>query len=128
MAQWEQIRRTRVEVIGVDSQRSGCLNVRIHLSTQPPSHWWHYFQRPPTDPTPVTMDPPQPGQSWVHVSPTDTELESYVRNVDQRIDAANAEYERVVLPQLARRTHEVETKVDDQQHRLEEAQRRADEL
>ena len=74
------------------------------------------------------MHPPSLVGSAVKITPPDDQLEEYVRHVDQRIAAANAYYEGEILPAITSEQAARQAEREDARTRIENAERRLDNL
>ena len=74
------------------------------------------------------MHPPTLVGDAVKITTPDDQLEEYVRDVDQRIAAANTFYESEILPAITAERSARETERDDARTRIENAERRFDNL
>jgi hypothetical protein len=104
------------------------LDVDIDLTPDPPAEWARGFEHPVGVGISMSMHPPVLSGATVHIRPPDNELEKYVAHVDERIAAANAYYEREVLPALDRAEAEERQHQEDEQKRIDDAKRLADNL
>ena len=126
--EWEPIERGRPEVDGVDPDYEGLLRVRIDLSRRPSREWAEFFLNPVGVGISLSMHPPELSGSSISIRPPDTELETYVAHVDERIEAANERYEQEVLPTLRRAAETRAGEEEERTRRLEDAKKRAEDL
>jgi len=126
---WTRIVRSgKLRVKGINPQYSGLIDVEIDLKPTPPREWADFFSQPFAVPTKASMHPPKLSGSMVMLRPPDNELDDYVANVDQRIEAANAFFERQVLPSLEVAEAQARKRRDDDQKRIDDARRSAEDL
>jgi hypothetical protein len=126
---WTRIVRSgKPRVKGINSQYSGLINVEVDLEPTPPREWADFFSQPLAVPTKASMHPPKLSGSTVMLQPPDNELEAYVANVDARIEAANDFFERQVLPSLEAAEVQARQRRDDDQRRIDDARRKAEDL
>lgn len=118
---WQPIARTNIEVQGVNGQYPGLLDVEISLSETPPDEWQHFFNNPVGVSLSLSMRPPQLGYNSIHISPSDGEIEKYVKHVDARIASANKRYETEVIPALRAREQRQQAEQSDEERRLKAA-------
>jgi hypothetical protein len=117
------------EVLGVDPEASGLLDVSVPLEPRPDQYWVEIFNAgPPGVSFSVSMHPPRLSGSTVRLRPPDREVEKYLLSLQERIEGTNAEYARSVEPELRRQQEAQEADAAERQRRVEEAQRRLDEL
>ncbi len=128
MAEWRPVGRGKPEIVGVNRQYPGLLDVRVTLDADPPDEWAAFFERPSGVPISLSMHPPTLTGRLISLRPSDSELESYIEHIDLRIDAANRHYETESLPRIrARELREASIQAEERA-RIEDARRRADSL
>jgi len=125
---WTPIARENPEVRGIDPQAPGLLDVTIRLRPTPPREWVELFEHPPGVSISMAMHPPRLSGATVRIRPPDDELEAYLAHVDQRIDAANREFEERFLPQIRARAAREAQNTEQERLRIEEAKRKAQDL
>lgn len=125
---WVPITRSKPDPKGVDPKYSGLLNVEIELSTNPPNEWAQSFLNPVNVPISMSMHPPRLQGSTIIIRPPDNELEAYVRHVDVRIAHANQRYEQEFLPAIDAARERDQRAHDEEERRLAEARKRAENL
>lgn len=125
---WTPITRGKPKVLGINEKYSGLLNVELDLSDTPPREWAEFFTHPTGIGISMSMHPPKLSGHIVSLRPPDGEIEKYVNHIDERIVAANAYYERQVIPDLEAAEARQEQSRKAEQMRLDEARRRAEKL
>jgi len=126
---WTRIVRSgKPRVKGINSQYAGLINVEVDLEPPPPREWADFFSQPFAVPTKASMHPPKLSGSTVMLRPPDNELDAYVANVDARIEAANDFFERQVLPSLEAAEAQARQRRGDDQKRIDDARRKAEDL
>jgi hypothetical protein len=129
MADWHLIEPTRVEVIGVNPQAEGLLDVAVLLSNTPPAGWAERFHSCSEIPVPINLR-----ASWhvqgdrITVTVVDGSMEGWVAKIKECIARANSLYELEVLPVLNQREEAERRRQADAERRLEEARRKAENL
>jgi hypothetical protein len=129
-----KVERGAPKVIGPDPGAPGLLLIDVPLEPPPDAGWaqifggTHAFDAPPGLSMSVGMHSPELRGGVVRLRAPDAEVERYLASLDERIDAANAEYERSVAPELERRQREEERARDEERRRVEDAQGRLDDL
>ena len=122
MSAWKPIKMVESQV-EIDAT-PGCLNVTIKLGPRPDRHWEQLvYQRPNVD-WPSTMRPMQISDGYLRMTPPDSELDRYIDKAQEIIDAANADYERTILPMLERKAEQKRLAEDERNARLEAAAER----
>jgi hypothetical protein len=66
--------------------------------------------------------------STVFLRPSDEKVEQYLGSLQERVEGTNAEYARRVEPELRRQEQAEAAPIAEEKRRVEEAQRRLDEL
>ena len=122
---WRPIARGTPDVRGVHSEHSGLLIVRIDLEPAPDEAWAQFFQSPSGVGISLGMHPPRLMGRSIEITPPDNQIEAYVAHVDERIAAANAFYEREVLPRIAAKKAAADQAEKERASRLESARQRA---
>src|SRR6266404_7135026 len=118
---WQAITRGQPEVDGVDADYPGLLNVRVPLSAYPPDEWQDFFLRPVGVGLSMSMHSPDLRGDEVVLRPPDSEVERYVKHVDERIVAANARYEAEVLPKRRAALQRADAAAAQEEERLRAA-------
>jgi hypothetical protein len=113
-------------VSGIDPAYSGLLHVDMSLSRTPEPEWRQFFEHPTGVSISVSMHPPTVAGSKVLMRPPDDQVAKYVSQVDDRIAAANRQYEQVVLPHLEREARAADAANAEANRRIEEARKRLD--
>jgi len=126
VADWQRIRIGKPQVLGVNEQYSGLLDVDVPLEPSPDVHWDALFERGAGVPISVSMHPPRLHGSTVRLRPPDSEVERYVDALRVRVEAVNDQYEREVLPALRGEAAATERAEAERTRRVEEAQERLD--
>jgi hypothetical protein len=126
VADWQRIRIGKPQVLGVNEQYSGLLDVDVPLEPSPDMHWDALFERGAGVPISVSMHPPHVHGSTVRLRPPDNEVERYVDALRARVEAVNDQYEREVLPALRGKAAATERAETERARRVEEAQQRLD--
>lgn len=127
---WQRISRAgKPDVRGVLDERR--LVVHVPLSAPPPAAWRNYFldtyqevRRRHDGEWPL----PELREQEVVIFPLDSELESWIKALDERIEKANDHFEKNVLPRDRQREAVQEEQRRRQEKRLEDARRVADQL
>lgn len=125
---WQPISRGKVDVHGIHPEHPGLLQVSIELSDSPPAEWRAAFIAGDGVASRGDMHKPDLTASTVWLQPPDSELEEHVRDVDARIAAANKIYKRDVLPAKTQRQSAVEALAEQNERRIDDARRRAEDL
>lgn len=121
------VKRGEAKALGVDPEASGLLRVRVRLEPAPNREWTTLFINGPSGPMwPISMHPPTLSGGHVEMRPPDTELDAYIRELDDRIRATNEQYEREIAPRLKAAQDAKEAAKDAETKRIEDAQRRLD--
>lgn len=121
MADWTPITRGDPEVHGVDREFPGLLSISVKLSAVPPRPWIDHFIFATTV---LSMHPPRLSSDTVWLRPPDAEVEQYMANLDQRIAAANQQFEANDLPRIRAEEARKQQQQDENQRRVREAQER----
>jgi hypothetical protein len=124
------IRRVSEKVTGIDNQ-SGELAIRIEVEPTPLDDEWIGFFRNPTalSNAPAILHTPEVDSSGkIHVRCSDDEVEKVVQHVDARIEHANTRWEAEVRPRLQEQQDHAERQAKERQARIDDAQRRLDEM
>lgn len=115
------------------SSPTGRAHFSCKLTSDPPAEWTAYFMNPQVE----TEFPPEKlrieGSHGVHGFKimggcAEEYLEKCVANIDGRIQSANAKYEQEVVPKIVEDSKRAVEQKDAQSQRIEELQRRADQL
>lgn len=114
--------------VGIHAQYEGLLVVEIPLEPYPDEAWRSIFDHPPGVGISMSMHPPRLIGSSVTIHPPDTEVERYVSHVRERVDAANAEYDKTVRPRLEALERQRIAAEEERRRRIAEAQAKLDEL
>jgi hypothetical protein len=127
--EWTPIRREGApEVQGVAS--SDRLDVRIPLNDHPENEWSRYlisvFESRQSDQGEFPL-PDVVGQA-IRITPRDSDLESWVKNVDEVIEQTNQYYEGTVLAQRRAADERQDRAEEERDRRIEEARRRVKDL
>lgn len=117
---WKPIAAGDPDVQRVHPRASGLIEIYIPLSEEPPCEWIEFFEHPSGISIPLSMHPPHIEGDQVYIRPPDHQEADYVQHVQERIKAANAWYEKEVLPRKLAR----ERTADAEAQRLEDARRR----
>jgi hypothetical protein len=126
---WTRIVRTgKPRVRGANAQYSGLIDVEIDLSTTPPPEWAQAFVNPSGVEMSMGRRRPTLSGATVETSPPDDQLEAAVAEVDARIEAANSYFESRVLPALNAAEAQARQRRADEQKRIDDARRKADDL
>src|SRR5437773_11900874 len=125
MTDWQPIKRGSPEVEGVSGRATGLLRVHIPLDRDPPREWEQSFLHPAGINISLSMHPPKISGDEIIITPPDSELEEYVRHVDERIRVANEFYSREVVPRMKRHQEAADARRADEERRLREARDRA---
>jgi len=129
MTNWNRIVRSgKPRVKGINSQYAGLIDVEIDLKPTPPREWAEFFSQPFAVPTKASMHPPTLSGSTVMLQPPDNEFDAYVANLDARIEAANDFFERQVLPRLESAEAQARQRREDDQRRIDDTRRKAENL
>jgi hypothetical protein len=97
MTEWAKVSRSKIDVLGVNRDMPGCLSISVTLSGTIVLEWAQFFLHPADLPTSVMTSAPAISGSSVRINPPDAEVAAYIRDIDERITAANSQYEREVL-------------------------------
>lgn len=117
------VKRTKTEIVGIDPEAKGLIQVRVTLEPAPDPYWLEVFGSPPGFGFSVSMHPPRISRSTVYLRAPDAEIPRYIENLDERIEATNRHYAAEVEPQLEReRQRRVDAAAADQA-RLDAARR-----
>ncbi len=125
-----KVERGKPDVLGPDPTASGLLLIDVPLTPHPDRGWAEifsgssFFNAPPGVSLSVSMHPPRLMGGKVQLRAPDTEVENYLQHLDERIAAANTEYERRVAPELEQQRKEAEAEAEHTRRRIEDAQRR----
>jgi hypothetical protein len=125
-----KVERGKPDVLGPDPTATGLLRIDVPLTPHPDRAWTEifggssFFDAPPGVSLSVSMHPPRLVGGKVQLRAPDVEVEKYLQRLDERIAAANAEYDRRVAPELERQKQEVEAETERTRNRIEDAQRR----
>lgn len=127
---WRPITRSRVSDDAVERhpRAKGLLEVRIQLSEEPHPDWAQAFERGFGATINLSMHRFRLNGDEIVITPPDDELEAYVAEVDNRIAAANAWFEKEVLPRLTERERSEQARDDEETEKLANARRRARDL
>lgn len=106
---------------GVDREFPGLLSVSVKLSAAPPRPWIDHFM---FSTTVLSMHPPRLSFDTVWLRPPDAEVERYMANLDERIAAANRQFEANDLPRIRAEETRKQQQQDETQRRIREAQER----
>lgn len=128
MMDWKPVTRGKARALGVHPENRQALAVEVDLDRLPPAGWDAFFERPEGVGISMSMHPPRLSGRTIHIMAPDTELENYLANVDARIGAANATYEKRVLPQVRAAEAAAADAKKEEQRRLAEAQRKLEKL
>jgi hypothetical protein len=111
-------------VLGVHPEYSGLLEIEVELDPYPPRGWEQGFNHPEGVGISLSMHPPRLSGSTIYIMPPDKQVEDYIKHIDERIDAANAIFEKRHLPELHAAEDARNKAEDEKRQRLEEAQRK----
>lgn len=128
MADWGRIRLGKAQVLGVNEEYSGLLDVDVPLEPTPDVHWSAIFERGPSGVGySLSMHSLRLAGSSVRLRLPDDEVDRYIEALRERVEGTNDQYERDVLPRLRNEADAAERAEADRRRRIEEAQRRLDE-
>jgi hypothetical protein len=123
----QMIKLGQAQVLGIDSEASGLLNVVVPLEPIPDRAWAEVFQSGPPGPMwPISMHPPHLSRDEIRIRPPDQELEQYLAALNQRVEATNSYYAQQIAPQLKAEQERKEADEAERQRRIDEAQRQLD--
>ncbi|MCY1047562.1 hypothetical protein OV208_40055 [Corallococcus sp. bb12-1] len=126
---WKRITRAGKPIPkGLDPRYPELLVVQVNLSETPPPEWQKYFLDSVNVPFTSNQRNHELFGTEVTLYPRDHELEAYVRNVDERIQASNTLYEQVNLPRVLAEEERRKREEAEQKRRLDEARERASKL
>src|SRR4051812_39513571 len=97
-----KVERGKPDVLGPDPTAPGLLLIDVPLTPHPDRAWAEifggssFFDAPPGVSMSVSMHPPRLMGGKVQLRTPDAEVEKYLQHLDERITAANAEYQRRV--------------------------------
>jgi hypothetical protein len=117
------ITRGTPDVIGIDPDYPGLLQVHVYLEPTPDQHWAAIFQSPSGYGHPLSMHRPVLTHDRVEMRPPDNEVTKYVEKLDERIRLTNEQWERDVLPQLEAARIAKRTAEETARKRVEDAKR-----
>ncbi len=119
---WTPIKRGKPEVRGVHSQYSGLLEVFVPLTPFPPPGWT-------LDPRPSVIGRrPKEVGGGAMITASDAELEEAIKDLDERIEAANRTYEQDVLPKRKAEEERQRLEAEKLDARLAAARKKLDKL
>ncbi len=127
---WTRIVRSgKPRVRGVNADYSGLIDVEIDLSTTPPREWARVFMDPANIAN-LSMGrrPPTLSGATIVSIPPDDQLQAAVADVDARIVATNDYFEQHVLPALNAAESQDKQRRAEEQKRIDDAQRKAEDL
>lgn len=125
--EWERIRLGKPNVLGVNEQYSGLLDVDVPLEPTPDVHWTAVFERGPSGISySVSMHPPRIHGTSIRLRPPDSELERYVEALHERVEATNDQYEREILPHLRSEAQTADNERAERERRIKDAQEQLD--
>lgn len=114
-------------VVGVNREHSGLLDVEVPLAPSPDRHWTQIFNDgPPGVPYSPAREAPRLSGSVVYMRPSDDDLERSVEYLKIRVAGTNAYYNREVAPRLKQAHEAQEAEEAERARRVEEARRRLD--
>ena len=109
MTEWAKVGRGKIDVLGINREAPGSLNISIALTGTIQREWAQFFLHPTDAPAALGTQAPTLSGGSVKIYPPDDKIEAYIKDVDERIAAANARYETDVLAGI----HEQEKVVAD---------------
>jgi hypothetical protein len=121
---WASIRRAAApEVRGLSAESHDRLHVRLRLNIRPSADWVGVFEGLPRTEHAMTVR-----QDEIYLNPPDSELAVYVREADERIEAANRRYETSILPAMRASQERQRIEVEDSARRIGDARLQAADL
>jgi hypothetical protein len=124
---WEPIRLGKPNVLGINEQFSGLLDVDVPLEPTPDVHWTTVFERGPSGISySLSMHPPRIHGTGVRLCPPDSEVERYVEALRERVEATNDQYDREILLHLRSEAEATDNQRAERERRIKDAQEQLD--
>jgi hypothetical protein len=117
------------KVVGIDSEYSGLVVVRVPLDPRPDEYWQQIFNgMPPGVSYSLSMHSVQVAGDSVEFRCSETEVERYHQHVKERVEGTNRYYAQEITPRLKAEEERLQREAEERKQRLEEAQSRLDAL
>jgi hypothetical protein len=125
---WTPMKRGKPRAMGPDTRYRKLQNIEVDLDREPPAGWEAEFQHPEGVSISLSQHPPQLRGRTIYLSAPDDEVEAYIRSLDQRIAAANSNYETRVLPKVEAAERQRQQAEEEAMQRKENVQDRLNKL
>ena len=121
--------RGKPQVVGIDPEAPGLVQILVPLGQAPDSEWCAIFAGPPPGyGYSLGRHSPALFHDRIELRAPPEDVGDYIRDLDARMAATNAEYERTVRPRKDAERQRRDELAGEERRRIEEAQRQIDEL